>query len=171
MPVVSNFSNLSGTTHGGATIVTMDLKFSLDKNHEATYKFTKNEIAAGQTSNITIKLVPDLTQDPLAFSAYIEGYCSTDIDPGNVAVIEHETTTPGTKVSVSKSMIAQLKAYPANTNKIVFEVVLQERQLVIIGVIVAVIFKDGSIKRYLCDPQVGNGPPPENGLMKALPVI
>lgn len=172
MPAVSNFSNLSGVTASQPTKIVMDLKFYLDTNLDATYEFTKKEIAGGHTSIISITLVSDIIKAPNAVSAYIEGYCSTDIDPGNVAVIEHETRPPAnTKTQVGKIVSAQLKAYPYDTHKILFEVVLQERQLVFIGVIVVVLFKDGSRERYLCDPQVGNGPPATSGFAKALPVV
>ncbi len=171
MPAVSNFSNLTGSNALNPTVVDMELKFSLDRNHDATYKFTKNEIAAGHNSKITIVLVSDLTQDPDAHSAHIEGYCSTDIDPNNVAITEHETRTPGSKVIVAKTAGAQMNPYPAGTHKVLFDVVLQERQLVIIGLIVVVVFNDGSKRRYLCDPQVGNGPPPTGGFAKALTVV
>jgi hypothetical protein len=77
--------------------------------------------------------------------AYIRDYCTTQ--PGKVEALDPR----------NHSQVLQAP-FGAGTTAVDFRVRLDEHEMLLIGLIVAV-EEDGELVHMICDPQVGNGPP------------
>lgn len=135
-----------------------DLELTVPLSGDVTHKFTKlaHVIQPGHTFTVTLKRM-DATPNAKAF---IAGYCST------VAGQTHSGGNPKLKVlsittnGVSNPNPSLSQKYPDGTTEITFELHLEHKEMILIGIILEV-FRPGThgTKQYLCDPQVGNGPP------------
>lgn len=124
-----------------------------DVTHE--YKLIAHVIRPGDTFTITLDR-KDTTPNA---KAHIASYCSTVVGQRNhtgelkLKFVSITTNgTPNTNPPPGK--------YPEGTTEITFELHLEEKEMILIGIVLEV-FRPGShgTKQYLCDPQVGNGPP------------
>lgn len=110
------------------------------------YRFSQIEfIVTKPTDILQVKLVPHRS---------IRGYA--------IQIHEHCCTRPAAMEYMSTQ---HPPIYKPGQQVASYQLSLVDRELVQIGVIVRV-FKDGKYKGdILCDPQVGNGPPPQNGFI------
>ncbi len=146
---MSALNELFFSTTGAANPHDTDLNVTIPATGEPTHDFSKiaHVIAKGDT--LAINLVP---KGPGSATCTIVGYCATLTDPAKIKVTS--ITINGVPVSNPTHV-----TYPAGTTRIEFELNLDPRELILIGIIVEVVWPGGQKKRYLCDPQVGNGPP------------
>lgn len=134
------------------------------------YVFEPNEYIVGSIATLTIELEPsaDTAHDK---SSTIEmfSYCTTETDIGRVCVTSTKKGT--TNTVVKPTLTAQAEPFVAGTEAIEFHIELQKRQFMFLGIIVKVTRTLGGQRKeefYLCDPQVGNGPPAAGGLYSAV---
>ncbi len=165
------FHTLTGTTptlRVTASIPTV-LDFTLKSKDDAEYFYTQKEIVSGPQTTLEVKLVTTTDSSLDVKYVYIHGYCCTDTNPNTVSASEVTFIHPtNPKKKIGKSYGQQFEPYPESTYQVAFEINLVERQMVLIGIVVLVVFGDGTKKQFLCDPQVGNGPP---ALYKALVLL
>lgn len=129
--------------------LTVPVTPAIEPDHE--FKKIAHVIQPGDT--FTIKLVRK--GDPNA-NSHIASYCSTTIDPAKIKVlsIEVEQASGGTSTQSSPTT-----PFPAGTVSITFQLSLAREEMILIGIVLEVDRPGVGKRHYLCDPQVGNGPP------------
>lgn len=148
------------------------LYFAYVAKGEAVYKFDPNELIVGKKASLDVSLKADIPSGQPHDGKDIDifSYCCTETNLDKVRMThwspDHhiDSTKPPT---ISKDPIEQAKPLTdrkqpgqfVKSIKIDFE--LDDRQLVFVGVIVRVTIDaaNGKYEYFLCDPQVGNGPP------------
>jgi hypothetical protein len=152
MNLLGELKGFGGT---GLTDHSTELELTVPASGEPTHTFKKIAHVIQPGDKFTVNLAKKSL--PLNAKAHIKSYCSTQIDPVKIKVIS--ITTAGI-VNTSPTI-----PYPEDTTAITFELRLAPLEMILIGIILEV-FKPGAgpdsgTKQYLCDPQIGNGPPPE----------
>lgn len=148
------------------------LYFAYVKEGEAVYKFVPNELIVGKKSFIVVTLEAGIPNGQPHDGKDIDifSYCCTETNLDKVRMThwspdqDVDTTKHPT---ILKDPVEQAKPLTdrkqpgqfVKSIKIDFE--LDDRQLVFVGVIVRVTIdaRNGKYEYFLCDPQVGNGPP------------
>jgi hypothetical protein len=89
----------------------------------------------------------------------IYSYCSSETDIRRVVAesIREKGSTNNTPVAATYEK--QKEPFSGDIEAISLRFSLEDRQLVSVGIIVERTLTNGTIKYYLCDPQIGNGPP------------
>lgn len=133
------------------------LELTVPPSGEVNHKYEKiaHVIRPGHTFTVTLDR-KDTTPNA---KGHIVGYCSTAAGQTNssgqpkLKLLSITTNgTPNTNPQSTK--------YPEGTTEITFELHLEEKEMILIGIILEVTRPgDHGTKQYLCDPQVGNGPP------------
>lgn len=82
-----------------------------------------------------------------------------------IQIHEHCCTRPTAMKYMSKGQIQDPPVYKPGLQEASYQLSLVDRELVQIGVIVRVFEDSKHIGDLLCDPQVGNGPPPLRGFI------
>ncbi len=126
-----------------------DLELTIPGTGEPTHKFSKIAHVIGKGDKLTITLQQ---KGPGNGTSSIIGYCSTETDPSKIKL---ESIKTGSTVNTTPGPAP----YPPGTTEITFELDLGDQKMILIGIIVEVDRPGIGKKRYLCDPQVGNGPP------------
>lgn len=110
------------------------------------YEFGANEFIVNLTSN-QVEFSLDATGINV-HKAFIKEFCYSNPMPGRVEAYDPTDTTGNTPFDPSQK-----------PTRIGFKVNIRDRELIQIGVIVAIEETSGARhKHILCDPQVGNGP-------------
>lgn len=130
------------------------LTVTLNPGERPKYEFFPKEfvIESGDIMSVDLK-VNNLDKSEY----YIVGFCCTDTSAGVVEIKSAKKKMPDGSLQDLAELIQPLDE---GTEHVTFKLNLRERQMVLIGIIVAIKRPgDADYKRYLCDPQVGNGPP------------
>jgi hypothetical protein len=150
------------------------LHFAYIAQGEAKYKFSKNELIVGTSDSLLIDLSPGIPANPRPDSPIdipnkgrsidIDSYCCTETDLGRVHLASKSTgkTYPNghNTVTVNRAQqAARLTSDGKSVQEVLLNFELEPRQLVFVGIIVRVTTPSGNYEWFLCDPQVGNGPP------------
>lgn len=137
------------------------LVVSAPEHGSVSYRFMDNTYVISSSGLLTIKLEADSGQEMHDGSKmHIYSYCCTETDINNFrAVSSRAKKGPIKKIAASSA--EQSKPFDPETDEVTFSIALSERQFIFIGIIIAVTRpeKSGKPRYYLCDPQVGNGPP------------
>lgn len=120
---------------------------------EPTHKFKKiaHVIQPGDIFTINLKRLGN----PNAKS-HIASYCSTTTEPTKIKVLSIEVEQAGGGTSTQH---LPKTPFPAGTTGVTFKLNLAREEMILIGIILEVDRPGSPKKHYLCDPQVGNGPP------------
>lgn len=122
------------------------LKLKKKTNGDYDYEFGNNEFIVNLSSN-RVEFSLDSTGINV-HNAFIKEFCYTNPQAGRVDAYDPTDATGRAPFDPSKM-----------PRSIGFKVNIQARELIQIGVIVAIEEKSGDkLKHILCDPQVGNGP-------------
>ncbi|MBX3711993.1 MAG: hypothetical protein KF800_08555 [Lysobacter sp.] len=158
------------------------------KEKKAKYVFTEKEMIVTGDAEIHIDAMPGSVEDEPEYEQPeqlgIVSYCCTETSLDRVHVNRKWVTKKGETPSTSGEdgfevakidAVQNAKLYEANADyihKIGLKILLAPRQMVFVGIIVEVL-RSGVDKPeyYLCDPQVGNGPPGTGNFIEALLLV
>lgn len=133
--------------------IILTLTIPQDLKERPTYEFEPNELVVAGTTEINIVLDPPST-DPK--QPVIVGYCCSHLNVGHFwahSIFKtRDIVEPPTLVKYSD------ERFPIDAVRVLFKADLPPRLLVHFGVIVKIDRGNGP-EYFLCDPQVGNGPP------------
>ena len=147
-----DLSSKIGTAALSSRLTVRFKKYGYNNVRKYEYSFDDNELLVSPTSK-TIKFSVEISDAPKEIDKFrFFDYCSTQPlkvkDPTGF-----ETATP----------IENLRI-PSNAESVHLTVTPDNKELVLIGLIVEIRYKNETKSDYvLCDPQVGNGPPPGGG--------
>jgi hypothetical protein len=145
--------------------VSLTIFVNKDPNEGIRYDFDKKETVIYDQSELTVNLVigADGNTDPMA-QVHISGYCKTETDGGVVWAETHGPISDPKKTRIQTNPDGSLDRFSTDAMSLTLKFRLSPLKMVLIGIIVAV-KRDGEsgYTDYLCDPQVGNGPPPATG--------
>jgi hypothetical protein len=131
------------------------------------YEFEPNEIIVGQAATLTINVAPDRGHDGSKIRIY--SYCASDTDIRRVRAESIREKNSTKLIPVAATYDEQKEPYRGDIEEVTIGFYLEDRQLVSVGIIIELTRTDGAtIEYYLCDPQVGNGPP---GTAKFSPAV
>ena len=148
------------------------LHFAYVEKDKAVYKFDPNELIVGKKASLVVSLEAGIPEGQPHDGKDIDlfSYCCTETELTRVRLISwspDDGKNPQTHQAVLMDAAEQAK--PLTDRKqpgqfvksIKIDFALQDRQLVFVGVIVRVTIDaaNGKYEYFLCDPQVGNGPP------------
>lgn len=148
------------------------LHFSYLKKGKAVYKFAPNELIVGKKASLVVSLKAGIPDDQPHDGKDIDifSYCCTETELDKVWLTSwspDDDLHAQTHQAVLRDPGEQAK--PLTDRKrpgefvksIKIDFALADRQLVFVGVIVRVTIDaaNGQYEYFLCDPQVGNGPP------------
>lgn len=141
------------------------------KGNKVDYRFDPNEIIVGKQATLSITAAPDPINGHDGSRIHIHSYCSSETDIRRVRVERFKEKGKPNSVLVAASYDEQKNPYQGHVEELVIGFYLDDRQLVFVGIIVELIRSNGDIEHYLCDPQVGNGPPGTSKLYAATPLF
>jgi hypothetical protein len=161
------------------------LHFAYRGGDKARYKFSKNEIIIGTSAEILIDLSAGIPEDTdlgtpeiqhIGGEINIDSYCCTETNLGRVHLLTKspKKADPNSHKPVPFSMkdqAAQLTADGGRVQEVRLKFDLESRQLVFVGIVVKLITLAGEKKWFLCDPQVGNGPPGAGKIFEAVSLV
>jgi hypothetical protein len=147
---LESFEDAVTTTHY------TDLDLTVPASGDVTHGFKKiaHVIRPGHTFTVTLRRA----HNGPGTKSHIVGYCSTaagQINSQGKPKLEVVSITTGGTVNTNP----EAGKYPDDTTEITFKLHLEEKEMILIGIIVEVFRPVDGTKQYLCDPQVGNGPP------------
>lgn len=125
---------------------------------KASYSFDPNEVIFDKIGELEIHLQPSTDLDHDASIMDIYSYCCTETD---IRKIRATSFIDSSGMPNSIAAEYDIQKLPISTKKVKFHIDLEDRQFAFIGIIVRLVRNGGMGKEefYLCDPQVGNGPP------------
>ena len=139
------------------TVHRANLQLTVPASGNVTHEYDEiaHVIRPGHTFNVTLTR-KDTTPNT---KAHIAGYCSTVAGQTN-SIGEPKLKFVSITTNGTTDTNPQPGKYPEGTTEITFELHLEEKEMILIGIILEVT-RPGphGTKQYLCDPQVGNGPP------------
>lgn len=151
---------------------TTTLHFAYIKEGEADYKFIRKELIVGKEATLYVTLEAGIPGGPQHDGKDIDifSYCCTETELSRVRLVSWSPKGIGdVDAHMSVSDLPEEQARPLTDHKqpgqfvrsIRIDFALEDRQLVFVGVIVRVTIDaaKGKYEYFLCDPQVGNGPP------------
>lgn len=162
MPVTINIA----TTPSFTTQSKSDLEFFVKVGSGVVkHGFDPNELIFDAQSEFAVTIRPskDIQHDKNAKIEFYS-YCTTELDL-NRCRVKKVVLANGSDQSIGVSDADQYAPFPPDTQTVVFDINLQPRQFVFIGMIVKVTRSGEKPKYYLCDPQVGNGPTGTGGTL------
>jgi len=152
--------------------VTLTIKPERKKPEDISYEFKKKEIVIQNTDKLFVEIEilkgGEHDENP---DAYIAGYCATETLLSELKATSYRDANQ-VDHPVRLQSDGQLERFPIGTIGITFNLNLSPRKMVLIGIIVAVRRdKETTYTDYLCDPQVGNGPPEQDKNLAFGPLI
>ena len=156
------------------------LHFARSGPNKAKFKFSENEFIVGTSAEILIELVAGISEDVAGpgngaphdhTPIDIDSYCCTDTNTDRVRVLSRSAGGGQPHRNVDRHWSEQAK--PLTDDKtpvqdVLLNFELEPRQLVFVGIIVRVTISPGKYEWFLCDPQVGNGPPGAGKIFEAI---
>jgi hypothetical protein len=156
MPFALNATPFQATTTTTALEKSTTLYIKA-KGSVVDYEFEPNEIIVGKEATLTINVAPDRGHDTSKIRIY--SYCASDTDIRRVRAESIREINSTKLIPVAATYEEQKEPYRGDIEEVTIGFYLEDRQLVSVGLIVELTRKNGDIEYYLCDPQVGNGPP------------
>lgn len=161
------------------------LHFAYRGGDKARYKFSKNEIIVATSAEILIDLSPGIPKDDdlgtpeiqhIGGEIDIDSYCCTETNLGRVHLLTKSPTKGDSNAHKPvpfgmKEQAVQLTADGGRVQEVRLKFDLDSRQLVFVGIVVKLIASNGEKKWFLCDPQVGNGPPGAGKIFEAVSLV